>query len=689
MRHFARIKRSLVLSTCASMFTIVLARELNAAEPLALVVMDPLALALSCPCVKGYAQRDYDALAAYLEKRIGRPIKVGYGESLETGVKATGLPRPHIVIGKHSVVRSDATDAQIQVEMIAALTDKTGDTSQRGLFIVRDSDPASTLDDLADYKLILGSDEHAEKHAAALAAYKAATGEGAQRLDAAPSCSEAAARLLDSPPGSKLAAVISSYAEPLLAGCGNVPAGSIRVVGETAEVQFVCAFVTEALSFEMRKTVAEALRSVASDDALCKKLESADGFVTGFDGDSDAWCGWRGPHRRGIAPNLPDRLPVRADHDWVHSLQRSGLGGIAATNAYVVFGDRDATDTQDVWRCLDAETGEELWQLSYATKPFPDRMELDYGNAPRATPLIEQDRVYLCGAFGDVKCVDIRAGIEVWSRNLCADFGVNKDRLSAWGYCASPLIADGRLIVTPGSRDASLVALDPLTGTELWRSPGAAAGYSSLIVATLGGTRQIVGHDRESIGGWDVATGKRLWTIKPESHDEFNVPTPLVYGERLVISSERSGTRTYPFKAPGLPSPRPDAECNDLLPDMATPVIVNNLLFGYGDGLACLDARNALRTAWTGNDDSYGKYVALIGGERTLLAVGDGGELTLIAAEATGFKVTSRLDVLPDNANTKHATIYCHPALVGNHLYLRGEREVVRITLSDERNDSD
>jgi hypothetical protein len=122
---------------------------------------------------------------------------------------------------------------------------------------------------------------------------------------------------------------------------------------------------------------------------------------------------------------------------------------------------------------------------------------------------------------------------------------------------------------------------------------------------------------------------------------------------------------------------------------MGTPVIVNNLLFGYGDGLACLNVRNALRTAWTGNDESYGNYVALIGGNKSLLAVGDGGELTLIAADATEFKVASRLDVLPDSVNAKHATVYSHPAIVANHLYLRGEREVVRITLGDRPSDSD
>ncbi len=39
---------------------------------LTMVVMDPLALPLSCPCVQGYAQRNYDKLAETLEKELGR-----------------------------------------------------------------------------------------------------------------------------------------------------------------------------------------------------------------------------------------------------------------------------------------------------------------------------------------------------------------------------------------------------------------------------------------------------------------------------------------------------------------------------------------------------------------------------------------------------------------------------------------
>src|SRR5947209_8768828 len=35
-------------------------------DDVVLIVMDPMALELSCPCVKGYAQRNYNKLGAFL-----------------------------------------------------------------------------------------------------------------------------------------------------------------------------------------------------------------------------------------------------------------------------------------------------------------------------------------------------------------------------------------------------------------------------------------------------------------------------------------------------------------------------------------------------------------------------------------------------------------------------------------------
>src|SRR5687768_16201757 len=80
----------------------------RAGNDLVVVVMDPLALPLSCPCVKGYAQRDYDKLGAFLQKQIGRPVKVHFAESLAAALASKTAGRADLVIGKDSVVRHGA-----------------------------------------------------------------------------------------------------------------------------------------------------------------------------------------------------------------------------------------------------------------------------------------------------------------------------------------------------------------------------------------------------------------------------------------------------------------------------------------------------------------------------------------------------------------------------------------------------
>ena len=56
-------------------------------DEITLVVMDPMALELSCPCVKGYAQRNYSKLAAFLTDQLGKPVKVHFADSLASALK--------------------------------------------------------------------------------------------------------------------------------------------------------------------------------------------------------------------------------------------------------------------------------------------------------------------------------------------------------------------------------------------------------------------------------------------------------------------------------------------------------------------------------------------------------------------------------------------------------------------------
>src|SRR4249920_3588665 len=77
-------------------------------KSLSMVVMDPLAEPLSCPCVKGYAQRKYEKLAEFLSEQLGQPVHVTFAESFEKALAKEGCTTIDIATGKDSVVRHDA-----------------------------------------------------------------------------------------------------------------------------------------------------------------------------------------------------------------------------------------------------------------------------------------------------------------------------------------------------------------------------------------------------------------------------------------------------------------------------------------------------------------------------------------------------------------------------------------------------
>jgi ABC-type phosphate/phosphonate transport system substrate-binding protein len=252
-------------------------------KPFTLVVMDPLALELSCPCVKGYAQRNYHKLGEMLEKQIGRPVTVQFSESLTAALKKTD-GAADLVIGKESVVRIEGTANKMPLTPIASLTGKDGKTTMNGLFVVAGKDPALTLNDLKGYRIIFGAPECDEKHRTALALLKEfnVTFEVGtdKKVETCSACSDGATTIIDlHKSGVKAATVISSYAAPLLEGCGTIKKGDLRVIGETEAVPFVVAFINEQLPQSERDTVRKALLSVGKDKELSTVLETKDGFV--------------------------------------------------------------------------------------------------------------------------------------------------------------------------------------------------------------------------------------------------------------------------------------------------------------------------------------------------------------------------------------------------------------------------
>lgn len=248
-------------------------------DALTLVVMDPLAAPLSCPCVKGYAQRDYDKLAEHLTQKLGRQVNVAYSDSLIAALKDKTGGKADIVIGKHSVVLFDAKKAGRGVKHVAMLTSKEGDVTQHGLFVVPTKDPAKSVADLKGYQIIFGPEESDEKHAAALALLKKHGVPLPHKIETRSACDEGATLILEAGANHRGAAVISSYAKPLLEGCGTVQKGDLRVIGETAHVPFVAAFVSETLEPSLQQSIEKELLGVFSEPLLCVALETKFGFV--------------------------------------------------------------------------------------------------------------------------------------------------------------------------------------------------------------------------------------------------------------------------------------------------------------------------------------------------------------------------------------------------------------------------
>ncbi len=383
------------------------------------------------------------------------------------------------------------------------------------------------------------------------------------------------------------------------------------------------------------------------------------------------WTGWRGPARDGRTTWLPDHLPKKPKIIWEHKLGSMGLGGVAVTRDRVFVSERELNDTVDVFKCLSAKDGKELWALRCLAPG-----ELDFGNSSRATPLIYKEVVIFFGAFGHLHGVEIESGKLLWQMDVRDEFGA--DDMRKWGMCSSPLIVDDKLIVNPGAKKASLVALEPRTGKVIWKTPGEPAGYGSFFAGTFGGKKQIVGYDLNTLGGWDAATGKRLWKLTPPRSNDFNVPTPVQVGKMLLVATENNGTRLYRFKKNGEIDPNPVALNGDLAPDSHTPVVVGNRLFGVWGRLYCLDLKDGLKMIWEGEDAAFRNYCSIIASDDRLLVTSLDGELLLVDAKADKLKVLGRMKLFEDERG-----VYSHPAIVGTRLYVRGNSAVVCVELKD------
>jgi outer membrane protein assembly factor BamB len=374
------------------------------------------------------------------------------------------------------------------------------------------------------------------------------------------------------------------------------------------------------------------------------------------------WPGFRGPNGDGTVARLPETwTPPRLV--WRQPVAGECHAGMAVARAVLVTPEHN--EKEDFYRCRDALTGVERW-----VRRFANGREMEYGAGPRTNPLILGERVFVLSAFGELYCLDLKTGRTLWEKGFRKDFGVRG--VPTWGFCGSPIFAGGKLILHP----KDVVALDPNTGRLLWEGKASGPNYSTPIAGTFGGVEQVITFDTASLGGWDLATGARLWNL-PVAHDRgYIVPSPLKVGPHLLIAPGDEDAQRLGFKAEGRIDPKPLATSDTLESEVPTATVAGERILAAAPGLVLLDAKT-LRPIWTSGKER------LLRDDLHIVVAGD----RALAFNTKGYAVLQaikpeRLEILGSEKLCEKTLM--HPSFAGGCIYVRDAKTVYCYRIVDE-----
>ena len=250
------------------------------------------------------------------------------------------------------------------------------------------------------------------------------------------------------------------------------------------------------------------------------------------------WPQWRGPNRDGVSKEtglLKEWLKDGPKLLW--EFDKAGLGyssfSVVGDILYTLGAEDAANGNEEFVLAIDIATGTEKWR----TKIGAYYIKEPWGGGPRGTPTVDGDAVYSLGANGDVACLDRGTGKLVWSKNLIEEY---KGDRGGWGYAESVLIDGDKLIATPGGKAGAMIALNKKTGDPVWRCQEVTdqAGYSSIIVAEVGGVRQYIQQTSKNAIGVRAKDGKLLWSRADIKYATAVIPTPIFYKDHVFVTSE-------------------------------------------------------------------------------------------------------------------------------------------------------
>ncbi|NOT59498.1 MAG: PQQ-like beta-propeller repeat protein [Acidobacteria bacterium] len=381
------------------------------------------------------------------------------------------------------------------------------------------------------------------------------------------------------------------------------------------------------------------------------------------------WPQWRGALRdgksveTGLLKTWPEKGPGVS---WSIANLGEGYGSLAIRGERIyVQGTSGATgEAKSTVFCLNRADGKQIWSVA-----FGPRLDQDKGNGPRGTPTLDGDRMYVLTENGDLACLREKDGSSVWSKNILKEFGGSNPK---WLISESPLIDGNKLIVSPGGKEAGIVALDKMTGKEIWRTKelSAETGYASNIIAEVGGVRSYLNFTSSAAVGVRASDGKLMFSYANASNRTANCATAVLADNKVFFSSAYgTGGALLNLKAENGEVKAEEAYfTKEMMNHHGGMVLVNGYLYGFSNAILTCIEFNTGKVMW--KDRSVGKG-SLTYADGMLYLLGEKQLVGLAEASPTAYAEKGRFPI-----NDRGWDSWAHPVVLGGKLYIRNQNEL-------------
>lgn len=370
------------------------------------------------------------------------------------------------------------------------------------------------------------------------------------------------------------------------------------------------------------------------------------------------WPGFRGPFGLGVAGAADP--PIAWDGASGSGILWKAVAPRKAYNSPIVWGDHVYFSGGDEKGlevfCLDASTGNLLWQRAVQPSTTPDKLQdvSDDTGYAASTMATDGRRVFAIFATGDLACFT-PDGTQVWTR--C--FGVPA---LSYGYASSLLAYQDRVIVQFDTGDgARLYALAAADGRQLWETRrDVSPSWSSPVVINTGARDEIIVSADPLLAAYSPADGSELWKLDCMGGEV--APSPAYDSGIVCAANEACG-----LKAVRASDGKLAWESSDNIPDVSSPVAAKGMVIFASSGavISCLDARDGTEL-WTHEVDNGFYASPVVAGDR------------VYAFDNTGVAHIFTLDRTYTEIGTPALgeAVVTTPAIAGGRIYVRGDRHV-------------